>query len=107
MQAKQTTAATNFNSKYEEINVDPAEIPAHYESVIKLKRSLEKIEMLIGISEDDQEKEELNEMKNGVLEAMTEELAQIKQLEQACKVFPLSAETIKEEDVGKLTKCFI
>lgn len=46
-------------------------------------------------------------MKNGVIQAINEELSQIKQLEEACKVFPLSAETIKEEDVGKLTKCFI
>lgn len=46
-------------TKYDLIDADSVDIYSKYESIIKFKRSLEKIEMLIGLSDTNEEKAEL------------------------------------------------
>ena len=86
---------------------DMGDINTKYASIIKFKTSLEKIELLIGLSETPDEKAELQEMKDNILEALEEETTQLKEQEKKRKLFSLSMETLKEEDVGKLAKCYM
>lgn len=46
-------------------------------------------------------------MKKSVEEALADQTSQLKQLQSNAKTFPLSMETLKDDDVGKLTKVFI
>lgn len=51
----------------------------------------------------------MTEMKRGVEEALAEETSQVKALEQnnTAKTPNFSLETLKEAEVGRLTKCYI
>lgn len=94
-------------TKYDLIDDDIRDIHSKYDSIIKFKRSLEKIEMLIGLAESEEEKVELEEMKSNIIEALSDEISQLKEEEKKKKLFSLSIETLKEGDVGKLAKCYL
>lgn len=59
-------------TKYDILDKDLEDIHSKYDSIIKFKRSLEKIDLLIGLSETEEEKAELEEMKASILETLNE-----------------------------------
>ena len=86
---------------------DGQSIVDHYASIIELKKSEAKINLLISLEEtQEEEKEELRAMKENIEVALKEELGTLRDKEKAANAYPLSTELLAAHDVGKLAKYF-
>lgn len=100
-----------LNNKYDALLEEEGNsqtILDHYASIIELKKSEAKINLLISLEEtQEDEKEELKAMKENIEVALKEEIAILREKEKKTNAYPLSIELLTAGDIGKLAKCFI
>lgn len=100
-----------LSSKYDKLLEGEGEgqsILEHYSSIIELKKSEAKINLLISLEEtEEEEREELRAMKENIEVALREEIGTLREKEKRVGAYPLSIDLLTAQDVGKLTKCFL
>ena len=83
-------------------------IEEHYASIIEYKKNEMKVNYILSLPEtEEDEKQQLMELKEGIETALKAEQATLKEKEKQHNLFSLSQELLTASDEGKLTKCFM
>ena len=87
---------------------DATAIEEHYASIIEYKKNQMKVNYILSLPEtEEEEKEQLMELKEGIETALKAEQATLKEKQKQHNLFSLSQELLTATDEGKLIKCFI